>query len=95
MDLYRELGMGCASPFEVAAGSDVIRTGEKYPDLLISGGLDKREMAKGKDAIDRMVDRILPVMKARGGYIPTCDHGVPEEVRLEDYLYLRKRLREF
>ena len=95
MDLYRELGMGCASPFEVAAGSDVIRTGEKYPDLLISGGLDKREMAKGKDAIDRMVDRILPIMKKRGGYIPTCDHGVPEEVKLEDYIYLRKRLQEF
>ncbi|MBQ2955911.1 MAG: hypothetical protein IJE08_05560 [Clostridia bacterium] len=95
MDLYGELGMGMASPFEVAAGSDVIRTGREYPELLISGGLDKREMAKGKDAIDRMVDRILPVMKARGGYIPTCDHGVPEEVKLEDYLYLRKRLQEF
>lgn len=95
MDLYREMGMGCASPFEAAAGTDVIRTGRKYPDLLISGGLDKREMARGKEAIDRMVDRILPVMKKRGGYIPTCDHGVPEEVRLEDYLYLRKRLQEF
>ena len=64
-------------------------------DLLISGGLDKREMAKGKEAIDRMVDAILPVMKKRGGYIPTCDHGVPEEVKLDDYLYLRKRLHEF
>lgn len=95
MDLYKELGMGCASPFEAAAGTDVIRTGQKYPDLLISGGLDKREMAKGKDAIDRMVDRILPVMKKRGGYIPTCDHGVPEEVSLRDYMYLRKRLQEF
>ena len=95
MDLYREIGMGCASPFEAAAGSDVIRTGEKYPDLLITGGLDKREMAKDKDAIDRMIDRILPVMKARGGYIPTCDHGVPEEVTLENYIYMRKRLQEF
>jgi len=95
MDLYREIGMGCASPFEAAAGSDVIRTGERYPDLLISGGLDKREMAKGKDAIDRMIDRILPVMKVRGGYTPTCDHGVPEEVSLENYIYMRKRLLEF
>ena len=30
-------------------------------------------------------------MRARGGYIPTCDHGVPEEVPYEDYLYYRKR----
>lgn len=95
INLYRQAGMGMLSPFEVAAGSDVVRTGREYPDLLISGGLDKREMAKGRDAIDRMVDSILPAMKARGGYIPTCDHGVPEEVSLEDYLYLRKRIAEF
>ena len=93
--LYREMGMDMLGPFEVAAGSDVVRTGKEYPDLLITGGLDKREMAKGKDAIDRMVDAILPVMKKRGGYMPTCDHGVPEEVKLSDYLYLRKRLHEF
>ena len=93
--LYREAGMDMLGPFEAAAGSDVVRTGREYPDLLISGGLDKREMAKGKEAIDRMVDAILPVMKKRGGYIPTCDHGVPEEVKLDDYLYLRKRLHEF
>ena len=93
--LYREAGMNMLGPFEVAAGCDVVRTGAEYPDLLISGGLDKREMAKGKDAIDRMVDRILPIMRKRGGYIPTCDHGVPEEVSLKDYIYLRKRLEEF
>ena len=95
IDLYMQAGMGCLSPFEVASGSDVVRTGAQYPELLISGGLDKREMAKGKDAIDRMVDAILPKMKERGGYIPTCDHGVPEEVSLSDYMHLRKRIREF
>ena len=57
--------------------------------------MDKRAIAGGKESIDRMVDRILPVMKARGGYIPTCDHGVPEEVTLENYMYFRKRLMEF
>jgi hypothetical protein len=38
-----------------------------------------------------MVEYILPAMRARGGYIPTCDHGVPEEVSYENYLYYRKR----
>ena len=38
-----------------------------------------------------MVDRIFPAMRARGGYIPTCDHGVPEEVPYENYLHYRKR----
>jgi hypothetical protein len=41
------------------------------------------------------VDRIFPVMQKRGGFIPTCDHGVPEEVRHDDCLYFRKRGREF
>ncbi len=95
IDLYREIGMNDLSPFEQASGCDVLGMGKKYPDLRIQGGIDKREMAKGKDAIDRMVDRILPAMKARGGYIPTCDHGVPEEVTLENYLHYRKRCLEF
>jgi uroporphyrinogen decarboxylase len=92
---YRELGMDYLSPFEVASGCDVVRTAKEYPDLLISGGFDKRIMAKGKDAIDREVDRIMPVMKKRGGYIPTCDHGVPQEVSFENYLHYRKRMLEF
>ncbi|MBR4888877.1 MAG: hypothetical protein IKU17_07010 [Clostridia bacterium] len=95
IDLYRELGMTHMSPFEVAANCDVIRTGEKYPDLRISGGVDKRVLAQGPQAIDEMIDRIFPVMQKRGGFLPTCDHGVPEEVSLENYLYFRKRCLEF
>ena len=38
-----------------------------------------------------MVERILPAMRRRGGYIPHCDHSVPEEVSLENYLHYRKR----
>ena len=64
-------------------------------DLLIRGGIDKRVLASGRDAINKMIDRIMPVMKKRGGYIPTSDHGVPEEVPFEDYLYFRKRMQEF
>ena len=73
----------------------MVRTGQEYPDLLLLGGVDKRVLAQGKDAIDRMVDRIFPAMRLRGGYIPTCDHGVPEEVSLENYLHYRKRCLEF
>jgi hypothetical protein len=93
--LYKELGLDYLSPFEVASGCDVVRTGLEYPDLLISGGFDKRILAAGKEQIDREIDRIMPVMKKRGGYIPTCDHGVPEEVSFENYLHYRKRMIEF
>ncbi len=93
--VYQELGMDVMSPFEVASGCDVVEIGRQYPDLVMTGGIDKRILAQGKKEIDAMVDRIFPVMQARGGYIPTCDHGVPEEVPYENYLHYRKRALEF
>lgn len=89
--IYREIGMDMMSPFEVASGCDVVEVGKQYPDLIISGGIDKRILAGSLDDIDREVERILPVMRERGGYIPTCDHGVPEEVSLENYRHYRSR----
>lgn len=93
--IYQELGMDVMSPFEVASGCDVVEIGRQYPTLVMTGGIDKRILAHGKAAIDAMVDRIFPAMQARGGYIPTCDHGVPEEVPYENYLHYRKRALEF
>lgn len=95
MPVYEKIGMDVMSPFEVAANNDVLEMGKQYPHLIICGGMDKRVLAMGTAAIDRMVDRIMPVMKARGGYIPTCDHGVPAEVDFENYIHFRKRLLEY
>ncbi|MEI6602243.1 MAG: uroporphyrinogen decarboxylase family protein [Clostridia bacterium] len=95
ISIYKEIGMDIMSPFEVASGCDVVRTGKEYPELRMTGGFDKRIIAESKDAIDREIERILPLMKARGGYIPTCDHGVPEEVSFENYVHFRNRLKEF
>jgi len=92
--VYQEIGMDVMSPFEVASGCDVVEIGKQYPELIMTGGIDKRILATSKDAIDREVERILPVMRARGGYVPTCDHGVPEEVSLDNYRHYRKRCME-
>ena len=90
----REIGMDVMSPFEVASGCDVVRAGKEYPDLAIFGGIDKRILSKGRRAIEAELERILPVMRERGGYIPTSDHGVPAEVPYSDYLHYRKRCLE-
>ncbi len=92
--VYGEMGMDVMSPFEVASNCDVIRSGQEYPNLVISGGIDKRILASGRAAIDEMLERIIPAMRERGGFIPTCDHGVPPEVPYEDYVYHRKRVVE-
>ena len=90
--LYQDaIGLDVMSPFEVAAGCDVVAIGKQFPDLAIFGGIDKRVLGSGRAAIDLHLEHILPAMRRRGGYIPTCDHGVPEEVPYEDYLYYRER----
>ncbi len=96
LELYHE-GIGCEafSPFEVASGCDVLELGRRYPWLVMQGGFDKRILAAGREAIDREVDRLFPALYERGGYLPTCDHGVPPEVNWRDYLHFRKRCLEF
>lgn len=89
--VYKEIGMDVMSPFEVASQCDVVEIGRQHLDLVMFGGIDKRILAKSKEDIDRELERILPVMRRRGGYIPTCDHGVPEEVPYENYLHYRRR----
>lgn len=93
--IYREIGCDYMSPFEVASSCDVVELGKKYPDLRMSGGIDKRLIAKGGDDIKRHLDYIMPAMRRRGGYIPTCDHGVPEEVTFENYMLYRKLMKEY
>jgi len=94
IDVYREAGVTAFSPCEVAAGCDVVEIGQRHPDLILSGAIDKRVLARTPEAIDRMVERILPAMVARGGYIPTCDHGVPDDVPYANYLHYRRRVLE-
>ncbi len=72
----------------------MVEIGRKWPNLIIEGGIDKRVLAAGKDAIERHLQHIVPAMVKRGGYIPHCDHGVPNDVSLENYLYYRRRVCE-
>ncbi|MCX5642071.1 MAG: hypothetical protein NTY10_02345 [Candidatus Omnitrophica bacterium] len=95
INLYLEIGLDVMDPFEVASGCDVVKIGKEFPGLVMSGGIDKRILAQGKEAIDRHLDYILPAMHKRGGYFPTCDHGVPEEVSFDNYMYYRKRCLEY
>lgn len=60
----------------------------------ILGGIDKREIAKGKEAIDKELMSKLPFMFKCGGYIPSMDHHVPPEVSYEDFKYYLRRCKE-
>jgi len=85
--LWLKGGVNGMFPVEVAGGSDPIVLREKYgKDVLLFGGVNKRALAAGKDAIRAEIARIKPYVDA-GGWIPHVDHRVPPDVTLEDYRY--------
>jgi uroporphyrinogen decarboxylase len=92
--LLLDVGVTALHPFEVAAGMDVVTIGGQYPALQMWGGIDKRALAKGKNAIDAELERVIPAMKKRGGYAACLDHGVPSDVSLENHRYYLKKLLE-
>ena len=72
-------GVNLLFPMEVAAGCDVNDWRVRYPTLAMMGGIDKRALAVGPEAIDRELARIRPALAA-GRYIPELDHLVPDDV---------------
>ena len=91
---YMGIGMDVMMPFEVASGCDVVEIGRQYPGLVMFGGIDKRVLAQDQDAIEAHLEHTIPAMLKRGGYVPMCDHGVPDNVPLGNYLYYRRRICE-
>lgn len=86
--LMLEAGINCLWPLEAAAGMDPVGLREEYGrDLRLSGGIDKRALAKGRDAIDEELGRRLRPLLPDGGYIPTIDHTVPPDVPYDNFMY--------
>jgi len=85
--LFVEAGVDGLLPFEVAAGNDILAVREAFPRLTIIGGVDKRPLAVGREAIDRELAAKLPAMFARGRYLPTVDHHLPPNVPYDNFRY--------
>jgi len=97
LDLIIEAGINGLWPLEVNSGMEAVSLKKKYGNkLFLAGNLDKRELAKGGEAMRREVDSKVPVLKEMGGYIPGVDHLVHVEFtlqRFEEYVeHLKKHL---
>ena len=90
---FIEAGIEGFLPMDVNAGMDIVAVRQKYPKLKFIGAFNKLEIAKGKEAIDKEFERLMPVIR-QGGYIPGCDHQVAPSTSLDDYKYYIKRLQE-
>ena len=86
--IWLDGGVTCIWPLEVASDMDPISLRKKYGQSLgLIGAIDKRALAKDKKAIEAEVMSKVPSLIETGGFIPTCDHAVPQDVSLENYMY--------
>jgi len=85
--LLMEAGVDVLWPIERASGWGPVELRKEFGrDLRLWGGVDKRELARGRDAIRAHLRELIPVVED-GGYIPTVDHTVPPDVSWDDFRY--------
>ncbi len=94
MPLWLDAGINCMFPVEVGTwGADPVQYRKQYgKDLLMMGGFSKHILAESKEAIEAEVRRLTPLVE-EGGYIGFCDHRVPPNVPLENYLFYLEKVR--
>lgn len=95
MPLWIEAGVNCASPVEVAAGNDIVAYRRRFGrQLAYTGGIDKRALAAGGEIMRQEVLRVVPPLLTDGGYIPSCDHGVPPDISWPNFVAYSRLLAE-
>jgi uroporphyrinogen decarboxylase len=89
--LFMDAGVDVLWPLERASDQDPVRLRQKFGrSLRLWGGVDKRELAKDKKAIDEHLRSMCPLIE-EGGFIPAVDHTVPPDIPLSNFLYYMER----
>jgi uroporphyrinogen decarboxylase len=90
--VWIESGFNCCDPVEVAAGNDIVAYRRRFGRrIAYRGGIDKRAIAAGGQAMREEVMRVAPVVRD-GGYIPGCDHGVPPDISWPNFVEFTRLL---
>ena len=71
---------------------DLVELRKTYPKLGLMGGMNKRNLSRGRQVIDAELEYKIPFMLPRGGFIPFCDHQVPPDVPWENFRHYRQKL---
>ncbi len=75
------------SPMEIAAGNDPEQFLRRWPGIFLTGGIDKRELARDRARLRAEVVRRYRVAFECGGYVPSVDHAIPPDIPLRNFLY--------
>ena len=93
--VWIDAGANANRPIEVAAGNDLPAMRKRFgTKMAYRGGVDKRAMAKGGQAIIDEMAQLSPAIRS-GGVLPGCDHGIPSDVSWPNFVeYCRLLARE-
>ncbi len=92
-DLFVKAGVNGHYPLEIQSGAhpEIIRA--RHPQLAIVGGINKLVLTQGRDAIDKELAKLPPILE-KGGFIPALDHRVHPGVKMADYQYYVEQKRK-
>jgi len=92
---WLEGGVNGFHPLEVASGMDPVALRKQYgQDIVLRGGIDKRLVARGGEAMRAEVLAKVPFLAKSGGYIPYVDHDVPPDVSWANFTDYAELLRQ-
>ena len=87
VSIWLENGVNLMFPIEIGDWADPMALRRRWGrNMLLRGGFDKHILARGPDAIREEIRRLTPLVE-EGGYIPHCDHRVPADVSMAQYVF--------
>ncbi len=91
--LFIKCGVTGMLPFEIAAGNDLVKIRNQYPEFQLLGGIDKRILFKDKKEKDILEElEKVQVLLKKGGYIPHIDHLVSDDATWKNFIFYRNQL---
>ena len=85
--IWLDGGVNCMFPVEIGDWADPVALRRRWGQgMLMRGGFDKHILARGPEAIRVEVRRLTPLVE-EGAFIPHCDHRVPADVSMANYIF--------
>ncbi|MCE5258676.1 MAG: hypothetical protein LLG44_06370 [Chloroflexi bacterium] len=87
VSMFMDAGVDVLWPLERASEMDPVQVRRQFgKSLRLWGGVDKRVIAQGRQAINAHLLALAPLID-EGGYIPTVDHTVPPDISWDSFRY--------
>jgi len=95
LPIWLENGVNTMFPIEVGTwNASLTPWREQYGKKVLGvGGMDKRVFAKGRDEIDKEIERLKPIVEL-GGFIPCPDHRIPPDANWDSVMYYCDKMRK-